>query len=563
MTSLGSAAPAIRELVGRHVAIAGFAALAVVAAAARVANFPAPLVGDAAQFLYVGETVAHGGTPYVDAAYSKGPLTALLFALIDPVAGASSTVVRLTVVPFAAAAGLALAGYVAHYAGRAVGALAGLTYAAFSAAQILEGAEAKTEQYGVAPVFGALWVATRRGIRGAAAAGALVACAMLINPALGIAIPVVALELWLGAPASERARRFGAAVAGAAVPALLACAWLGLAGALDDAVAQIGGQISDSLRPGHRVAVLDVTSDRLSVPMPELWILATVGCVLALRERRLRRPVLALALVMGAVLVRVKIASYEFNYQYYAALPAMCGAMALGAGSLWPGRRAARATEVAVVLAVPLWARVVHPQLDLLGKDPAARDPYGAAVYPVAAFLRSHTRSTDRIIVEGGRAEVYWVAQRRAPTRFFDVFGLNGDDAYPAERRRDLARHPPAAVVVMNTDRLSPDLRKLVVSRRYFQAYARRGSFVWVRPGRRPDPRSLDPNLWDPPALGTGGQRQEGGPNHAVADPGNHPARDRDRRRRDRPSGAVRAGDRGAVHVLQALREGLIARKVA
>jgi hypothetical protein len=486
MTRLGSAAPAIRELVGRHVAIAGFAALAVVAAAVRVADFRAPLAGDAAQFLYVGETVTHGGTPYVDAAYSKGPLTALLFAVIDPVAGTSPTAVRLTLVPFAAAAALALAGYVAHYAGRSAGALAGFTYAALSALGKLDGAEVKTEEYGVAPVFGALWAATRPGTRGAAAAGALVACAMLINPALGIAIPVVAVELWLGAPAGERARRFGAAAAGAAVPALLACLWLGLAGALGDAATQIGGQISDSLRTGHRVAVLDLTSDRLSVPVPGLWILAIAGCALALRERRLRRPAAAMALVMGAGLVRVKIASYELNYQYYPALPAVCGAIALGVASLWPSRRLARAAVVALVLAVPLWTLVLHPQLDLLRKDPSARDPYGAAVYPVARFLRSHTRPADRIIVEGGRAEVYWVAERRAPTRFFDVFGLNGDDAYPAERRRDLARHPPAAVVVMSTGSLDedPGLKQLVVSGRYVQAYARRGSFVWVRPGR-------------------------------------------------------------------------------
>jgi hypothetical protein len=478
LASIGRTAPGLAR---RHAALTGFVVLAAVAAVVRIATYPAPLVGDATQFLYVGEIVAHGGTPYVDAAYSKGPLTALMFAVIDPIAGTSPTVVRLTLVPFTAAAALALAGYVSHHAGRAAGALAGFTYAAFSALSSLEGAEGKTEEYGVAPVFGALWVATRSGTGGAAAAGALVACAMLINPALGVAIPAVAVELWLGTPRGGRLRRFGAAAAGAAVPLLLAFAWLATAGAIDDMVAQVGGQISDSALRGDRVAGRVLTPDRPIVPMPKLWLLAIGGGALALRERRLRRPVLAMALVIAAVLVRVKISSYEFNYQYYPAVPALSGMIALGIASVWPPRPLARAAVATLVLALPLWTRVVNPQLDLLRLDPAARNPDGAAAYPVARFVRSHTRPTDRIIVEGARAEVYWVAHRRAPTRFFDAFGVNGDTSYPAERRRDLARHPPAAVVVMSTGALPADRQTVVVSRQYQEAYARGGNFVWLR----------------------------------------------------------------------------------
>ena len=41
----------------------------------------APLNNDAGQYLYVGRTLLDGGTPYVDAANNKGPVTYGLFAL--------------------------------------------------------------------------------------------------------------------------------------------------------------------------------------------------------------------------------------------------------------------------------------------------------------------------------------------------------------------------------------------------------------------------------------------------------------------------------------------------
>jgi hypothetical protein len=456
-----------------------------VAAAVRIGDYQAPLSGDATQFLYVGETVAHGGMPYADAAFNKGPLTALLFALIEPIVGTSPTAVRLTVVPFAAATALALAGYVAHHAGRHAGALAGLAFAAFSALPRIEGANVKSEHYGVAPVFGALWLATRRGTAGAVGAGALVSCAILINPALEIAIPAVAFELWLGTARGDRARRLMWLAAGALAPVAVAFAWLAAGGAVDDMLRQVGGQISNSL-PGHPLALIALVPISLGLPAGGLWALGVIGCAVGARDPRLRLAVLAMALVLGAVLLRVKLATYELDYQYYPALPAIFGAVALGVAAIWPSRPLGRLATAGLVLALPFGILVFHPELTLLDEKPDARSPYGAAAYPVAAFVRTHTRQADRIIVAGGRAEVYWLAERRAPTRFFDTFEVHGDRRYAAERQRDLVRHPPAAIVIMQTERLEfePGLRRLVRSLRYREAYGRAGSYVWLRPGR-------------------------------------------------------------------------------
>jgi hypothetical protein len=488
----------LRAWAEAHLALAGFAAFALVAGLVRVADYAKPLSSDPAQFLYVGQTVGQGGMPYADAAFSKGPLTALLFAVIDPLVGASPAAVRLSVVPFAALAALALGAYVAHHAGRAAGVLAGLTCAALSGLGSFEGAEAKTEDYGIAPMFGALWLATRRGTAATAGAGALVGCAALINPALGLIVLPVAAELWLGTPPGARVHRLFLAAAGALAPVAVAALWLLVGGALDDALSQVGEQIRSSgsdaqsfKQPleqvsegtggeGNSIALPEL---RRNLPASALWVMAFVACAAAAREPRMRRAALVLGLALGAVLLRVKLSSYEFNYHYYPAVPAIAGAIALATASLWSRRSLDRIALAAVVLAFPLWAQVIRPQMELLRLDPAARLAGAARAVRVADFIRGHTAGDDRIFAAGGRAEVYWDAQRRAPTRFFDFHALTSVEDV-AERDRDLARNRPAAVAVLLPDRLDqdPGLERLVRDEGYVLAYDAGGSRVWLRP---------------------------------------------------------------------------------
>ena len=71
----------------RHPALAGLAVFTAIVALARLATLRAPISNDAGQYLYVGQVILDGGTPYVDAANNKGPLTYVLFALLGLVGG--------------------------------------------------------------------------------------------------------------------------------------------------------------------------------------------------------------------------------------------------------------------------------------------------------------------------------------------------------------------------------------------------------------------------------------------------------------------------------------------
>ena len=443
------------------------------------------VVADGGQFLYMGETIRDGGVPYVDAANNKGPVLYLLFALFDAIVGTSSAALRLTQIPFLAAAALGLAAYVARYAGRLAGGFAGVLFASITALESSRGMDIESEQYGVAPMFCALALAVRPGARLAAAAGALVSTAALINPTFALVAPFVAFEAWKAAHPDTRRRKTIAALAlGAAAPLLATVAWLGPLGALDDMVTQVGGQISQAGGAiGGRIDVTFGIVENPSVwflPSYGLWGLAALSFVAALRARSLWRPALVLAGICGAVLLRIKLAHYELPYQYYPALPALAGLLALALAALVPDRPRTRLAAALAALAL-IQAAVILPLNHIRLAPP--EDRAQTATGPVAAFIRRATEPGDTLVAAGAHAELYWLAGRRAPNRFFDIFGLLGSRRYPAQRDRQLARRPPDAVAFVAPRRLwaDPPVEELVRRGPYELAYSRDGSTVWLR----------------------------------------------------------------------------------
>ena len=110
--------------------------------------------------------------------------------------------------------------------------------------------------------------------------------------------------------------------------------------------------------------------------------------------------------------------------------------------------------------------------------------------HPVARFIRSNTSSHDRIFVAGSDSEVYWLAGRKAPTRFFHVYPLRWDKSYAPERKRALLAHPPKAIVwiygASNAEKVfGRDVMYVVHHRGYRLAYGKDGAIVWLRHGAR------------------------------------------------------------------------------
>ena len=492
--------PAVPPAARRLAPYAGAAAiLALVAALTRASSWRQPLGTDTGQYLYVADVLLDGDAPYADAATNKGPVTYLLFGAIRLVAGTSMTAVRLSLLVFAVLAALALGLYVARYAGRAAGALAALVFALFAGTPVLQGEDPNTEQYGIAFAVGALWAATRRGTGWALGAGALLAAAMLVNPTFAIVLPFVALELWRtrDVERGDRPARIGLAAAGLLAVSVPVLGWLAAIGAFDEfwdsvvvfafdaatAFSFSSTYVPVSVNPGGGDGLFNVSA-------PALWIWGLAGAALACTDPRLRRAALPAALWAVLVWLRVKAPNYEFAHHYYPALPALVIGIVLGITRLWALVSSPhvwpRVAIAVVVLAFPLWKFVVVPQRDRFEVPASKRwgiDNYALA-YPVADFLKRETRPDDRILVVGTDPEVYWLAERRAITPMFDIFGMRSSKKGPERRFADFRRSPPAAIVAMpDAEAADPDLDDFLnkMGEEYPPGFELRGARVWLR----------------------------------------------------------------------------------
>jgi hypothetical protein len=105
-----------------------------------------------------------------------------------------------------------------------------------------------------------------------------------------------------------------------------------------------------------------------------------------------------------------------------------------------------------------------------------------ALAYPIADFVRTHTRPDDRILVVATDPEVYWLADRRANTPYFDVFPLLRDRRRVRERVEDFLADPPAAIVAMpNAEDSDPFFPRLLNLGEYPPAFEVEGARVWLR----------------------------------------------------------------------------------
>jgi 4-amino-4-deoxy-L-arabinose transferase-like glycosyltransferase len=510
------------------------AVLAGLAALTRVSSWRKPLATDSGQYLYIGDLILHGGTPYVDAVNNKGPMTYLLFAVIRLGAGTSMTVVRLCLLAFAVIAAVALGAYVARLATREAGVLAAIAFALFAGLPAMQGDDPNTEQFGIAFIVGAWWLATHAGRWWAFGAGASVAAAVAMNPAFAVALPFVAFELWRargGDPSLARLRRLGLGVLGGVAVVAPILLWLLARGALDDMWDQVvdyatrvsdgsfsrggvppsepvveqappsgdgggagegpvgggGGDGKEVFGPPGRID--EWRYGTWALPERGLWVVGVAGLLLACTERRLRRAALPMLAWVVACWARVKGATYEFPHHYYPVVPGLAAGLALGVARLWtliPRRALVRYAVAVVVFGVPLWLWVGDPEREALDYPAGLRwgsqyESFSLA-YPVAEFVREHTRPDEKILVVGTDPEVYWLADRRANTPYFDAFRVNRSPEAAALRSNDVVFDPPAAIVAMpDAEDADPAFPALLNLGQYPPAFELRGARVWLR----------------------------------------------------------------------------------
>jgi hypothetical protein len=460
-----------------------------IAALTRVASYGMPLERDTANYLYVGRLLWHGTMPYKSAATNKAPITYLFFGFVDLVGGPHPLFVRLVLLAFVVGACVAVAAYVEGYAGRAAGLAAGVALAVLAAADPIQGVDPNLEQFGIALMAGSWALAAQPSRRAAVASGLVLGVAVCANPLLGVAAPFVGWELL------RRRQLLIGVCAGLAVVAVTAL-FLVAGGAWGGFHEQV---LSDDLysRPGGTGLLSSGQlgwQNAFDVPSGALYWLGVVAALVAASRRALRVPALACLGWIALVWLKTELQSYAFPHHYYIATPAIVVAFGLACSVIWGAGRNARVGLVCVLLVVPTFTYVIGPQFRLLDVPPDHRwEAMGAGANwrlaaPVSRFISTHTTASDKIFMIGADPEVYWLANRRSPTRYFDYYVPLRSPGAAAERMRALEHNPPAAIGALpagDTDADLPAIQPFITAHGYRVAYDSEGAKVWLRPDRQ------------------------------------------------------------------------------
>jgi hypothetical protein len=463
-----------------------------IAVGSRPAAWRRPLSRDVAQYLYAGSVVARGGVPYRDIALNKGPLTFGIYALARRAAGTSSVRVRLVLLPFDVAALAAFRGVMGRTA-PAQARAATATLALLSSASAFEGDEPNTEVLGSAPALAACWAALHDGPASALAAGTLWGASVLVNPAFAFAGAPLGLALRRGGGGRERPALAALGLTGALLAGLLP---LQRRGALRDLRHQVGSPLAlasgDGWKQNTRYRRARDREFLLDLPARPLWAGGALGGLAALGPRRTRPAAIGATLWTAAAWARVKGVAYAFDHHYYPALPGLAAGLVLGAEALAGPLRVRPAVLTAVAVA-PFGLRLtVLPQIRAARLAPWRRPgvrPMDAMAYPAAEYLRTHSRPGDRVFVPGSEPAVLWLADRRAPSRFFDYYPLFHHPPYLAERGEELLRNPPEFICAMpDAETIRPDPHHDALMRRhyYLRVWIVEGVTIWrlaERPG--------------------------------------------------------------------------------
>ncbi len=468
---------------------------------ARLGALDVPLERDEGAYAYIAAQWRSGLIPYRDVFDHKPPLVYLVYAAVLTVRDQSPEAVRLAASVYFLGAVLAVWLLARAVLPPALALLATALFAALGSSHLIEGTDLNTEHLLVLPATLACYlalVAVRRQAPALAGlSGALLACAIAAKPVGAlVALPVALAYVWSPAPTDRRLPRGAltlAAVAGLLVglgPWLL---YFALHGALGDLLYAVvvynGAYAAEGLRTWlddeAGQAGLRRFARPLWLPVGYAPLFGVAALVAACVRPRGRRP--GLLVVVAYFLVSwagARLAGRNFPHYFVPALPGLAVLVAYAVGQVWrppapwSGWRHAAARllggggiVVAVgyfVLAnVPFWGKA-GPEVSLL--------QYGAEGHAFAEAAEAARRAVallgerEGLYVAGSEPQVYWLAGRRAPTRYIYEYALTLEAGARAEVVDALRTRPPPVVVLAAN--ASPWTRALLDEQAYTLADA-------------------------------------------------------------------------------------------
>jgi hypothetical protein len=411
-----------------------------------------PLGYDQGVFAFLGDVVVRGGTPYVDAFESRGPLSFYFTAAIQLLFGRNAWGVRVVDVAFALLTAWLLRRRLSTLTTPNVALVAAAAWPVLVASLTYHHSAQFDLWIGTAMLGCVLLVTRPEGYRtrDLVAAGALVGLASLTKPFYPafLAVPGIAVLFHRRSDVRAAAVDIVWLVLGWLAPIVPMMAWLWAQGALREAWEV---HIMFNLRvyaPGIAFAGVQAASP-MALRVQGLWRFVSdpvvavafgpmlAGLVVLWRRQRALAAVLVTWVLIGTGFVLLQ--NKFFMYHWMPIYPALVLLCAVGLHALWPapveGRTAPGAVMVvaSTVLLVVLVARRPEAELRLWASLVTGRISAGdyrdrvvgdGLVLPteqqaVASYIRTHTRADEPFAHWSSDAALPFVADRPHTSRFY------------------------------------------------------------------------------------------------------------------------------------------------
>ncbi|MDP2674422.1 MAG: glycosyltransferase family 39 protein [Dehalococcoidia bacterium] len=482
VAALTHRSPATLSLRSRQFLIIGAALTGILALGLsfRAGALDLPLDRDEGSYAYIGANLTSGIVPYRDVIENKPPgiYVFYAFATIGP---DKVTSVRLATDVLFAASMLLVFAITARTYGRTAGLVAALAMAALGNYYPLEAARANTEQIMLPILLVALW-SFQKGLdkgslrwlvlSGFAGGAALLMKQVAVWPALALlgflALRAINQRNWRRSTAE-----IGAMAAGIVVPLLATAIYFGALGLLDDLYDWVFRLNSLRIRQ-------DWESGRAQLdnfdPILTLWTYVALGSLILypFLPRGKRGWHLLIVAWSLANLVGAKMGLRDFPHYFVPVLPGI--AILAGAFISSVSHRLATLIRggpwlrpaLAIGVGMGLFAWQADDYVDFyFASTPTEMTitefgAHGEQIFArseeIASYVRATTEPEDEILVWAAEAQIYFLSERRAATRYLtiiSVFDIIPDGV--ATIRADLLTRRPKVVVTYTED--SPPYR--------------------------------------------------------------------------------------------------------
>lgn len=467
-----------------------------------------PLERDEGEYAYAGQLILHGVPPYQEAFNMKLPGTYAAYALIMAVFGQSASGIHLGLALVNAASVFLIFLIGRELLDNVAGVAAAIAYALLSLSPSVLGLAAHATHFVVLPALAGLWCLLRameRRRNGLIfAGGALLGFAFLMKQhGLFFALFGGAMVLWFrtggelpklfsrqpkrqrhrweraevssesndGFSWSSLAKELGMYAGGVALPYLLTCLVLALAGVFPQFwfwTVSYAREYASAIPWIKGEELMRTTSRAVIGPNVVFWLLCCAGAIFMWWEERLeaRRRMLLVALLLCS-LASVSVGFYYREHYFILLLPAVSLLAAVAVSRSIHLLRRDRSVELflalAVVVAFPVavGAAVIGNGAVWFTLSPreAVENIYLTTVFSDARELGESLKTTAapdaRIAVIGSEPEIYFYANRRGATGYIYTYPLMERHPYAAKMQAEMMRaietnRPQYVVFVQN-----------------------------------------------------------------------------------------------------------------